>query len=687
MFCAPQLVSRSVSELLLPPRRIAPREAVRRYLRSEKGAWDESLAAAQLEPLDLLASRRYEGIVYLGPSRGSKTFTLVLGGVTYIVTCAPGDTQITHISQPKAKEMSQTDLDRAIEASPELAARLSPRPRDDATFDKHFRSGMHLHIAWPTASQHSGQTLKYILLTDYDNRSHGDNVDNRGALWDLAIARIRTFGSRGKCLAEGSPGSTYADPNWKRSSPHEAPPATGLASIYNLGTRARMYWKCLACGEFFQAHPGLESFAIPEFEEIEQEVQRRDLSWLADQWARVHCESCGSEHRSHHRPELLKSQAWVHEGERIRPDRVIEGERRATRIASYWQGGVSATYQRWESMLLAFLQAVYKYVRTGDEGSLQTTTNTDQASPYLPRSIAKRRTSDHLQQRADSWEQGIVPAGVRFLTAAADVQGNRFVVQVEGWGVGLECWIVDRYELTASDRKEGDKFAALAPSAYEEDWKVLEGAIFSKRYRVDGVENGYLWPLMTWCDSGGKKGATTNAYKFWRGLRDRGRGKRLMLCKGIGSKGMVSRSAPRAVMAWPDQRGRKDRPAGAAGDVPVWELNTNMIKDGIAGDLARELPGPGYVHIPDWLPPSFFDELTAETRKADGWVLSPGASNEALDLHVYNRGICIAIKAEAIDWNRPPEWAGPLATRRFVEPSESMPRRGRRMRSHGLPNR
>ena len=68
---------------------------------------------------------------------------------------------------------------------------------------------------------------------------------------------------------------------------------------------------------------------------------------------------------------------------------------------------------------------------------------------------------------------------------------------------------------------------------------------------------------------------------------------------------------------------------------------------------------PGYIHLPMWLGPEYFDELTIETRTEKGWVKPSGARNEAFDLHVYNRAAVIALRAEAINWDDPPDWAKP----------------------------
>lgn len=44
---------------------------------------------------------------------------------------------------------------------------------------------------------------------------------------------------------------------------------------------------------------------------------------------------------------------------------------------------------------------------------------------------------------------GFVPEGVRFLTAAVDVQANRFEFMVRGWAVDGESYIIDYQKVTA----------------------------------------------------------------------------------------------------------------------------------------------------------------------------------------------------------------------------------------------
>lgn len=654
-------VARSVASIIRPPRRIRPSTSVDGKLQNDRDVLDLSIAPYLVEPLDRFADRAYQGIVFVGPARTGKTFGLAIAAIDYAVEIAPADILAIYMSQDTARDFSKGDLDRTIRHTPSFAGMLSPRARDDNVYDKFFRNGIALKIGWPAATQLRGKTVRYVLLMDYDGSRAGD-VDGRGSMWGQARKRIETYMSRGKCLAESSPGFEYDEASWMPRTPHEAPPAKGIASLYNAGTRARWYWPCQHCGQHFQARPGLEPFLVPkELDEIEAAIKRRDrdLMTLAESWAKVPCPHCGALHEPAQRSAMNRvaidrgrvvGATWLHQGQELM-DGIVSGRARRTDVVSYWLGGVAAAYQPWIGLVHTYLTAVEHYLRTGDESEMRRSSFEDQAWPYLPLAVRRRRSADHFADRKESWDRGTAPPGVRFVTAQVDVQARRFVVQVHGWGRGLESWVLDRFQIFASERREEDgRVAPLNPAAFKEDWDVLRAQVLERSYLVQ--ETGVaLMPRLTLCDSGGADGVTDKAYEFWRRMRDAGLGHAFMLVKGTGYP-----TAPRVQQAWPDARNRKDRSAGR-GDVPVWILNANLLKDGVAGDLARTEEGPGFVHVPEWIDDDYFSELTAETRTAKGWQRLGQMSNEAFDLHAYGRAACIILGAEGIDWNNPPEWA------------------------------
>ena len=154
----------------------------------------------------------------------------------------------------------------------------------------------------------------------------------------------------------------------------------------------------------------------------------------------------------------------------------------------------------------------------------------------------------------------------------------------------------------------------------------------------------------------GTESVTSQAYEYHRRLRAGGDGLqgRVYLLKGGSSK-----TNSRIRKTEPDNTKRKSRSSGARGDVPLYLLGTDLLKDTVAAMIDREQPGAGYMHTPDWLGMWWFDELTYEVRDpATGKWARPGSKpNEAFDLFVYNLAIFILLGGEKINWQAPPTWA------------------------------
>lgn len=657
-------IASEVIELLKPPQETTVAESVSRNLRivnpsGSSGNWSPETAPYMIEPMNLSRSRLFEAVVFMGPARSGKTVALVDGVIAYSIVDDPADCMVVHTSQGGAEDFSKMRIRRAIQGSPELLSRLSPRSHDDNVYLKLFKSGMAIRFGWPSLSQLSGKDLRRVLMTDVDNHSGDLTVDEA---FGLALKRTQTYMSAGICVAESSPARDYADADWKPAHPHEAPPAAGIASLYNRGDKRLLYWPCPECKKPFAAVAGVELFRLPSFDELKERVVREDPLLLAERYAFVCCPHCGVSIDPKHKRSMTAAARWVAQGQAMQIGGEVTGEPLRSRVASFWLGGVAAAYQPWAQLVERYLQAIKQFVTTGDSKPLKTTVNVDQAMPFLPPSARSRRNAHELQERCEPMIQGTVPAGVRFLTAQVDVQAGKragFVVQVNGWSVDRQKWIVDRYSLRSSERvSESGDVLRLDPAAFVEDWERLVEKCIERRYPLaDG--SGRTMPIrITLCDSGGaagkdgEGGVTHNAYAFWRSLRLRGLGHRFMLVKGASAA-----NAPRVHKTFPDTRSRKDRNSGSAGDVPVLMLGTDALKDLVAGDLKRDIPGPGFWHFPDWLPSSAYDELTSEVRASKGWVKVGSKNNEGLDLAVYGEAAFIYLGADKITEANCPPWA------------------------------
>ncbi|MCG7551560.1 terminase gpA endonuclease subunit [Pseudoalteromonas sp. Of7M-16] len=657
-YARPDKTRRDVASLIKPPNREPISKSARRLLYAEQNGamvpWDGDLVPYIHEPMDCLKSRQYSAVVFAGPARTSKTLSLIDGWVADTIVNNPGDFLLVQISQEKAAEFSKKRLGRLFNASPEIRAAMSPRAHDNNVHDKVFKAGNFLKVGWPSKTIFASSDWKYVALTDYDRIP--PNIDSEGSGFYLAGKRTQTYMSSGMVLAESSPGFPVTDPSYRVSSPHEAPPTQGILSLYNQGDRRLFYWQCPDCGEWFE----------PDFDLL---VWDNDILDPAKASKEVymgcpHCSSVLSEYKVMPNGQALKLELnrnglWIPEGCYADQNRVLHGEPRETRVASFWQKGPTAAFQTWNELVYKWLVAWGEYEKTGDVETLKTTVNTDQGKAFTPPRKNERGTSELMERRKDLGVR-VVPLWARFLTAAIDVQAGkktaRFDVMVLAWGVDLECQVIDRYKIEKSKRIDPDnrdKFVRVNPAAYLEDWKLLVDRVVKKTYALDDDSGRRVPVMMTACDSGGEDGVTDNAYDFYRYLKAEGLARRFMLVKGRGTGSKIHKS-------FPDNSNRKDRKANISGDIPVFLLNTDKIKDTVDSALQRQEPGRRYVHLPDHLPESFFDELAAEERDASGKWTKISTRNETFDLFVYNWACVFHKKAERINWECPPLWAVPM---------------------------
>ena len=545
----------------------------------------------------------------------------------------------------------------------------STRAIDSNTFDTMFRHGMFLRIAWPTITNVSGSTYRYVAITDIDRIENAENVDGEGNLFDLAKKRTTTFLSRGMTLVESSPGKPLEDPNWKPATPHEAPPAKGILSLYNRSDRHRWYWRCPDCSESFEAAPGLGLFSLlPPEEALLEDIRTMSILTVANEYAKVVCPHCASiiePKLKSHLNNPANGAIWLPDGVRRDIHGDCYGTPRESRLRGYWLGGVAATYQSWHSLVENYLTGLQEYALTGSEEKLKQTVTTDQAMPFMSMHLRQvQAQSNKPEDRAEAMPRYIVPPETRCLGASVDVQGgitSRFVVQVMAIGPNREKWLVDRFEIKESFRPGmGSEFAPIDPARYAEDWDVLTEKLLRSTWRTPDAGREIKLKFLV-VDTGGEDGVTDKAYAWKRRLRAAGLWHKAILYKGASHKG-----APITKESLVGKRTAKEK-----GDIPLLVCNPNLLSDMVSADLKRKTPGIGYIHLPKvkhpttnpdgWLPQAFYDELDAEVRDPDGTWRQVRPRNESFDLlRMLYAGMLYLGLDKIKDWNSVPAWLAPL---------------------------
>lgn len=669
------LVSEALAALL-PPRRIDPPgwAESERMLRTPtySGRWRNDFAPYMVEPSRMTISRRYASVVFVGPARTVKTDALALNSFGHRACCMPRDMLIVAPTKDAAREFSITKLDTFIRANPAVERRMLAGKGADNIFDKRVTGGMRIRIGWPVIGQLSMVDIPDVILTDYDR--FPDDVDGEGSAFDLALKRTQTFGSLGMCIAESSPGRPVLDEEWTSTTPHEAPPATGILGLYNPGTRGRWYWTCPQCAEAFQ----------PLFERLSWET--RDTPAESAKTVTVGCPHCGFPIPPAMKPELNRAGFWLHETADGRAVPIDDPDVRDTDSVTYLMEGPAAAMQSLPQLVQRHLDAEAEYSRTGDETRLKTTVNVDQGRPYVPRirAIGEGLHAEALKALAQKYPMDIAPAATRFITVQVDVQASRFVASVEAWGEGLEHWLICRFDIVRPPGEVDGR--AIDPARYPEDWAALD-SLLECSWPVAGTGHALMARALI-VDSGGAPGVSANAYKWWRRKRTGGLAHRAFLGKGAGGldRDRAAYVAPEKVEGTRQKRRT---------DLRIVRIGTDPLKDEIAAALTRKEPGPNAYHLPEALADAQLEEFCAEVRGPKGWEKKRhGLRNESLDLAVMAKALAIVLKAEKIDWSSPPDWARPVGENSYrvegvasetpVPDEEKKPVRPRRKRGKGF---
>ncbi|WP_287322977.1 terminase gpA endonuclease subunit [Mesorhizobium sp.] len=641
-----------------PPRRItvpdwaASKDGRKLRTPTYSGDWQNDFAGYMVEPSRFTTSRKYGACVFVMPARTVKTDALVLNTIGHRVCCMPRNMLVVAPTKDMAREFSITKLDPMVRVTPAVAARQMKGRGADNIFDKLFQGNMRLRIGWPVVGQLSMVDIPDVLFTDYDRMP--DDIDGEGSAFDLGRKRTQSYGSLGMTIVESSPGRTVVVDDWQPTTPHEAPPAGGILGLYNAGTRGQFYWRCPQCGDAFR----------PLFSALHWE--KRDSNGESAKTVSMVCPQ-GCVIGPDRKRELNMKGLWLHEAGDASLVEIDDSRVRDTDIASWWAEGPIAALQNWDQLVLRHLDATDEFRRTGDETRLKSTITLDQGRPYFDRmpSLGEGLHAETLKALSLDYKMGICPPQTRFTTVQVDVQPNRFVVQVDAWGEGLERWLIDRFDVAlppdgapGARGADGELLRAIDPPRYSEDWEALDG-LLTRRWPVDGGMFA-LTPRALIVDMHGAEGTTANAYAFWRRCRKAGLQNRVFLQRG---RGGVQRERATYKLLEKIEGSRKRRKS----DIYVIEIGTDSLKDEIALALTRRDPGPGAYHLPVELQETARVEFCAEVRTPTGWVEKRGGiRNESIDLAVMGKALAIVLKAEKIDWKNPPPWAAPLESNSFA---------------------
>jgi len=574
---------------------------------SEPGSWRTSRTPYLRAIMDALSARSpVEEVIFLAGSQVGKT-ECGNNWIGYVIARAPGPMLAVSPTLDMAKRFSRQRVDTMIETTPVLRGQVAERRERDGgntRLWKDFAGGALVLTGANSAVGLRSVPVRYVFLDEVD--AYPPSAGDEGDPILLARRRTATFQRRKLFLC---------------STPKRAGTSRIVRAFDGCEAAFRFDVACPHCGQFQELvwdrmrwPPLADGAAIPDV--------------IPD--TRYCCVACEALIAEHEKTRMLAAGRWT----------------------ALWNRGtksvgfrLSALYSPVGWFSWGEAAAMHEKAKHNPEMA-QVFQNTVLGLPYVEEHDAP--DWHRLYERREPYALGIVPAGVRFLTAGVDVQRRRLEVEVVGWGRGKQSWSI-AYEVIEAD------------TATDEPWDALE-ALLMRDWPCVGDGALPIWLMAV--DSGAYSQVV---YKWVRRFSQ----------PWVGPAG-IKIIRPRSVAAikgrdWWDGiviTPRRSDATDRRRSVKVFQVGTSAAKTELYQWLRLDAPTdgkaypPGYCHHPEYTE-DYFRQLTSERMvlhtthqgfQVLRWEKDPGAHNEALDARVYARWAASACRLDAIDAAGDREW-------------------------------
>lgn len=554
-----------LAKLLRPPPKLSLAQWSDSYRRlsleasAEPGPWLTDKAPYQREPMNAISSIDTREVVLKWCSQAGKTEIGILNPLGYLIDRDPCPILVVEPTIESAESFATERFGPMVRDTPCLRAKM-PEPRTRMSLNrvrkKMFLGGFVAIAGANSPASLAGRPIRVVLFNEVDRYPPSAGLE--GDPVSIARKRTTTFWNR-KTILNSSP---------------TIQGASRISLAFENSTRERWH---LACPNPECRHPQVLAWDRLRFED-----------------ARHRCERCG---QFFSRPEWhAQPGQWV-----------AQAEHPTTR--GFHLSALASPWIEWEELILEFREAK-RQADAGDYEQLKVFINTRLAEEWEER--GDRVEHDLYRDRREIYPAQ-VPDGALVLTAGADVQENRIVYEVVGWGRGKESWGIE-YGWVVGD------------TAGEEVWKLLDEALFNRVFRYG---DGAGIQVRRCCIDSGFRSDHVYAYT-------KARQPRILSVKGEGGigkpfiKGFGSAKGNRAI---------------------IIALGVDTGKTELTSRFNVAHVGPGYCHFPklDNDEPAcgytldYFEGLTAEKRitrfehgfKTYVWVKKSSQANEPFDCRNY----------------------------------------------------
>ena len=542
---------------------------------NESGRYSSDTIPYQKAIMDAITDPEVVDVAVMSSAQVGKT-TIIMCGIAYYIDYEPATQMLVMPTITDAEKFSKTRLAQMIEDIPQLAEKVAdPKARNsNNTILLKGYPGGNIAISGANSPSSLASDPRRIIWMDETDR-FPESAGSEGNPIKLAEKRATSYWNK-KHIKTSTP--TIAG-------------RSKIESAYNKGSMEEWSVQCPECGAW-QPY----SFRRVDFETVS-----------------MACESCGV---------LTSERRWKESNHKW-----IAHHPERKKARSFRLNEMASPFVEWQEIIDNFKDADEKMKRFHDVEDMKVFVNTVLGETWDEAANVDSVDEETLETRMEVCSADI-PEGVLLLTAAIDVQDNRFEVEVRGWARDYETWGIYKTEI----------YGKLIT---EEPWKQLEEYLNQPFYFEDGTELNIAGFAI---DTGGH--FTNETYKWIKKMK--AAGKKVYGVKGYAGKPNIPLIYKKTIVDIKEERGGKQI---VVDRTLIYIIGVDSGKEDITNRLQIEEAGKGYCHFLKGDGRGYDDEyfkgLTSEhkiTKKVNGvvkkvWVKKSGARNEPLDLFNYNYAV------------------------------------------------
>ncbi len=603
---------------MLPSELVDGRRILSVETSNEPGPYKLERAWYHKEPTDVFADPRIQKITLMWASRTGKTTVLENGGIFNKMVQDTGNILVIQPTDKKGKRWSKTNLRTFIRDNPMIQERMpdqNSRSAENEILFKPYTGGLLVIGGANVPGSLSSWSMEEVLFDETDE--YPPTAEKEGDPIELGMQRAENFPNKKFCFASTPTikGASRIEESWLESDQRlYYVPCPHCGTMQILIFSPKSMFAHLTKGYLKFLHKGNE------------------VTYVA-----YECGDCHKDILPRYKHQMVRNGEW----RKLRPQ-----------VTDHAGFQISRLYSPW----VAWKDVAQNFLRTHKRPERYMVFVNKALSELFTENISHEFTEDEMLMRREVYEK--IPTAVAFLTLGVDVQDNRLVLTVWGWGREQEAWLIE--------------YAMISGSPEEKTtWDMLDEYITRPREFENGFPSkfGKIGGILGVAVDSSDHSKEVNAYVKAR------KNKRLFAVKGAKDrqKDFVIRSANKKLrnplILIDTFQGKKSI---------YFRLNVEAKKD----EFGKLLPTPQYMHFPMSVEKEFFDQLTSErliVKRINGhprqvWSLPSGRENHVLDatdyalgaLHVITPGgarnidifldrIKTALELKMQNYNSPPE--------------------------------